>query len=79
MAAGAHALTARGVARSSGPGIAAAALVAVHLVSVAALVTVMVEVRAGQAEERQMTELMRALAVSICGRPPSGMPASLPE
>lgn len=77
MAAGAHAVRARVAARSSGLGIAAAALIAFHLVSTATLVTVMVEVRGGQAEERQMTELMRALAISICGRLPPHLPASL--
>ena len=70
-------MSASGVARPSGLGIAAAALVAFHLVSTAALVTVMVEVRGSQAAERQTTELMRALAMSICGRPPSRLPASL--
>jgi hypothetical protein len=73
MAARAHAVSVSEVARPSGLGIAAAVLVAFHLVSTAALVAVMVEVREGQAEERQMTELMRALALSVCGR----LPASL--
>jgi hypothetical protein len=47
------------------------ALVAFHLLSTAALATVMIELRDAQAEERQMTELMRALAASICGRLPT--------
>jgi hypothetical protein len=63
-------VSARACASSSSLGIAAAALIACHLVSTAMLVTVMVEVHGGQAEERQMTELMRALAISICGQPP---------
>jgi hypothetical protein len=53
-------VSARAFASSSSLGIAAAALIACHLVSTAMLVTVMVEVHGGQAEERQMTELMRA-------------------
>jgi hypothetical protein len=64
----------RAVAGSSRLGIAAAALIVFHLVSTAMLVTVMVEVRGGQAEERQITELMRALAISICGQPPPPVP-----
>jgi hypothetical protein len=79
MAAGAHAVRARVAARSNGPGIAAAALVAFHIVSTAALVTVMVDVRGGQAEERQMTQLMRALAISICGRLPPRLPGNYRE
>ena len=75
MAAGAHAVRARAAARSSGQGIAAAALVAFHLVSTATLVIVMVEVRGGQAEERKMTEIMRILANSICGQLPPRLPA----
>ena len=63
-------MSARAFASSSSLGIAAAALIACHLVSTAMLVTVMVEVHGGQAEERQRTELMRALAISICGQPP---------
>jgi hypothetical protein len=62
------------VASPSRLGIAAAALIAFHLVSTAMLVTVMAEVHGGQAEERQMTELMRALAISICGQPPPRLP-----
>jgi hypothetical protein len=62
------------VAGSSRLGIAAAALIVFHLASTAMLVTVMVEVHGGQAEERQMTELMRALAISICGQPPARLP-----
>ena len=61
-------MSARAFASSRSLGIAAAALIACHLVSTAMLVTVMVEVHGGQAEERQMTELMRALAISICVR-----------
>jgi hypothetical protein len=76
MAESAHAVRAPVVARASGLGIAAAALVAFHLVSTAALVTVMIEVRGGQAQQRQMTELMRSLANSICGPRPSRLPAS---
>lgn len=57
--------------------MAATAMVAFHLVTTCALVTVMIELRAAEAEERRMTELMRALAVSICGRLPSRLPASL--
>jgi hypothetical protein len=74
MAAGAHAVRARAAARSRGQGIAAAALVAFHLVSTATLAIVMVEVRGSQAEERKMTELMRLLANSICGQLPPRLP-----
>lgn len=77
MAAGTHVVRVRIVARSRGLGIAAATLVAFHLVSTATLAIVMVELRRGQAEERQMTELMRALAISICGRLPPRLPTSL--
>lgn len=58
------------VARSRGLGIAAATLVAFHLVSTATLAIVMVELRGRHSEERQMTELMRdlAISISICGR-----------
>jgi len=75
MAAGAHAVRARPTARSSGHGIAAAALVAFHLVSTANLVIVMVEMHGGQAEERKVTELTRILANSICGRLAPRLPA----
>jgi hypothetical protein len=75
MAAGAHTVRARAAARSRGQGIAAAALVAFHLVSTATLAIVMVEVRGSQAEERKMTELMRLLANSICGQLPPRLPA----
>jgi hypothetical protein len=71
MAAPARAVRARAVARPRISGIAAVALVAFHLLSTAALATVMIELRDAQAEERQMTELMRALAASICGRLPT--------
>jgi hypothetical protein len=57
-------------------GVAAAALAAFHLVSTVALVIVMVEVRGSQAEERRISELMRALAISICGRLPPPLPSS---
>jgi hypothetical protein len=52
--------------------MAATALVTFHLISTAALVTVMIEIHDSRAEERQMTELMRALASTICGRLPTG-------
>jgi hypothetical protein len=71
MAAPAHAVRPRAVAWPRIPEIAAVALVAFHVLSTAALATVMIEMRGAQAEERQMTELMRALAVSICGRLPT--------
>lgn len=64
-------------AGSSALGILAAALVVFHLVSTAALAIVMVEVRGGRAEA-QTTELMRALANSICGRLPPRLRASCP-
>ena len=42
--------------------------------STAALVTVMIELRGAEAQERHRTKLMRALAISICGRLPPACP-----
>lgn len=73
MAAEARAVSTGAPARSRAQGIAAAALVVVHLVSAANLVIVMIEVHGGQtgegrmAGEGKMAELTRILANSICG------------
>jgi hypothetical protein len=79
MAACARAVSTRAGARPSGLGIAAVALVACHLVSTGALVSVMLELRRSQAEEGRTSELMRALAISICGRLPSRLPMNRPR